>query len=591
MRFTMGFDSTTRYFIPGPGDKIGPNVVIDQIAEGGMARIYKVKNESLEVTRVIKLMKPNSDVDADRFTTEARISANLNHPNIVHCYYFGTFQHGVPYIEMEYVEGSNLYNLIYDNGAIPIAVAASIILYVCKALQFLHNCHYTLYDIQRQGIVHRDIKPGNILIAHDGTVKLADFGIAKPQDLSLHTSALQVVGSTYYLSPEQLRKDSLDFRTDIYSLGCVFYEMITAHKAFYQDNISDIVMAKLNNDFDKRRLRYFPEKVQSIITQCIQPLPDNRYSSVDTLIVAVESLLKEYAIQNPQQVIYNYIRNPQSFITLDLTVEKKVNVSKITFYFTLFIIMTIIGLTGVLYFKKRGLNNKLPQHESVAEVPPPQQQDKRTDSSETAPAAPPERKIVKTPLPKKKIEKKKAAPVTEPSVSFQVKEEQVFQQHGETTQVASTKEVLETFKNRNYRKCLNLVDINAAENDTLILCYLGALIETESFEKASSLINNRAIDDGYYYFLKGRIAYNDKNFKSAVTYFLKTESKPSFYDKVPYYAFYYLAKSRTELYLKTPNIANRDDMVRSLYYFKETYCVYSQTDECRDVKAILNTYQ
>ncbi|MGD9202141.1 MAG: serine/threonine-protein kinase [Chitinispirillia bacterium] len=555
--------------IPNPGDLIGDNRIIESIAEGGMARIYKVKNEALEVNRVIKLMKSTSDIDANRFVTEARISAKLNHPNIVQCYYFGKYNDSIPYIEMEYVDGANLHKLISENGKIPIPVAVSIIYYVCEALSTLHKCFYTLYNVKRSGIVHRDIKPANILLSNLGEVKLADFGIAKPQDLSIHTSAIQIMGSTFYLSPEQLKKESLDFRTDIYSLGCVIYEMVTAQKAFKQNNISDIVIAKLNNKYSTALLSSCPENLKQIIVKCLNPNKNLRYNRIEDVQAEVKSILDMYSIQNPQQIIYEYIQNPISFSTPPFTKEKKSWITAI-----LKIVITFITISLILFYGISLLTVKQNKDEILPSSSMDTLINKEIDSIELSLNEKPDT-IFGT--KNSTFTQKKNRPISNIN-----KTEKGFNN--------SSRAAFSAFKNKNFKKCIALLSEKKNMNDTLFLCYLGSLTEMHNYSQLSELLPLRPVKDGYYHYLYGRMEYHKKNYPSAINKFIRALTVRSFYQNLSYFTHFYLAKSKSAIFKKTPNSENRANMLKELERFINSFCKKPSTDECNDILFILSEY-
>ncbi|HAJ80559.1 MAG TPA: hypothetical protein DCO75_12410, partial [Fibrobacteres bacterium] len=199
--------------MPEVGQRIGPNRILELVAEGGMANVYKVWHEGLEVVRAIKILKPGFNEETkQRLHTEAKISAHLHHPNIVEIYSVNFWKDAVPYIEMEYIDGFSLKDLLKYQKKAHFTFAVSIAYFVCNALNYAHNQVFTLYGKTYQGVVHRDIKPANILISRSGIVKLADFGIAKPSEISIHTVGQKVMGTFSYLCPEQLNGDPLDYR-------------------------------------------------------------------------------------------------------------------------------------------------------------------------------------------------------------------------------------------------------------------------------------------------------------------------------------------------------------------------------------------
>lgn len=567
------------FHIPKPGDRIGDNTVIAALAEGGMARIYKVKNEVLEVIRVVKLLKPSPDFDSERFVTEARISANLNHPNIIQCYRFDKYEDAIPYIEMEYVDGINLHRLISINGRLPIPVVISIVYYLCQALYALHTCSYTLYDVKRSGIVHRDIKPSNIVISKEGNVKLADFGIAKPRDLSIHTSEVEVVGSVYYLSPEQLRKEALDFRTDIYSLGCVTYEMVTAVKAFGHTNIPDIAQAKIKNSYSRKFLDNCPEKLRHIITKCLKSERKDRFEKIENVLAEIELLLKDYSIQNPREVIKDFIKDPKNFISPHLELKKRSKFPRVGVLASIIVILFIIGLFSTISFIKRKEFFKKDITNITSERLKPVE-DKTGISSNVTLTPDISKKNDKIPqstqLPKKTAPK----PLKKQASNKLIIHEKDF-----------AEAAYSAFMRNDYNKCIRLLSNKSDLSDRLFLCYLGSLTETKNFSRLSKLLNTRSVNDGYYHYIKGRSFYNNKDFDSAIEHFLKAMTVNSFYTKLSYYSNYYLAKSKSAKYLKTPSIVNKNIMIKSLERFISNYCNKTGSAECKDITVLLERHK
>jgi eukaryotic-like serine/threonine-protein kinase len=236
--------------MPKISDCIGQNKIVRLIGEGGMANVFEVGHEGLEVTRALKILKNPSDKELrERFFTEAKILADIHHPNIVEIHTIGIWDQNVPFLEMEYVDGFSIRDLITRHGRLPLPVAITIAYFVCQALYYSHTKDYTLYGKVYQGLIHRDIKPDNIILSKGGMVKLMDFGIARPTEVSLHTIGGKVMGSLAYLSPEQLEGRTIDHRSDIFSLGSVLYEMISGQRAYPQKTISDLVRSKSKGEF------------------------------------------------------------------------------------------------------------------------------------------------------------------------------------------------------------------------------------------------------------------------------------------------------------------------------------------------------
>jgi serine/threonine-protein kinase len=259
-------------------DRIGSCRVVGEIGSGGMAVIYKAIQEPLDREVAIKALKPSIALDsqfAARFEREARFMASLQHENILHVYDF-VKDAGSLYIVMEYVQGIDLYDLLQLSPRLPVEVAAIIALQVARALDYAHF----------RGIIHRDIKPANVIISHQGEVKLMDFGIARDHALTDLTEAGTGVGTPSYMSPEQILGDKLDFRSDIFSLGIVLYQMLTGRKPFVEDE-SRTVMQKIRLDryaSPHRIVSSVPTAMDRILARCMEKAPASRYPTTQALI-------------------------------------------------------------------------------------------------------------------------------------------------------------------------------------------------------------------------------------------------------------------------------------------------------------------
>ncbi|MFZ3107170.1 MAG: protein kinase, partial [Candidatus Hydromicrobium sp.] len=197
--------------------------IIKKIASGGMADIFLGDDLKLNRKVAVKILSANHASDRNfvaRFKSEAQILARLNHPNIVQVYDWGEFNSSY-FICMEYVEGKSLKEIIEKKGPLPPETVTDYAIQISSALLMAH----------KNNLIHRDIKPQNILVTPEGKVKVADFGIAKSLTVDV-TKTLNIIGTAHYISPEQAKGEVLDHRTDIYSLGIVLYEMLTADVPF-----------------------------------------------------------------------------------------------------------------------------------------------------------------------------------------------------------------------------------------------------------------------------------------------------------------------------------------------------------------------
>ncbi|HUI92253.1 MAG TPA: serine/threonine-protein kinase [Chitinivibrionales bacterium] len=299
--------------MPKVDDKIGPNRIVKLVGEGGMANVYKVWHEGLEVTRALKILKNASDKELrERFFTEAKILADIHHPNIVEIHNLGYWEQQVPFLEMEFVDGLSIRDLITTHGRFPLPVALITAYFVCQSLHYAHFKDYTLYGKVYKGLIHRDIKPDNIIISKDGMVKLMDFGIARPSEVSLHTIGGKVMGSLAYLSPEQLEGRDIDHRSDIFSLGSVLYEMITGQRAYPQKTISELVRQKSRGEFAP--ISSFnlgvPKSVEDVVKKSMALSRDDRFGTAAEMANALYREFKMITDRAPADVVFDFIKNP-----------------------------------------------------------------------------------------------------------------------------------------------------------------------------------------------------------------------------------------------------------------------------------------
>ncbi len=260
-------------------------VVIEQLGSGGMAVVYKAHDPILNAIVAIKTMHPGATSELSmRFQQEARAVARLNHANILSARDFGLAEDGRAYLVLDYLAGESLDRIIKKRGTLPIEEAISIVLQVGHGLSYAH----------RQGILHRDIKPSNIMITTDENgapiAKILDFGLARlsssePQFL---TQVGQVMGSPLYMSPEQARGESVDERSDIYSLGCVIFTMLTGEPPIQSDSTMELFQLKQDEESpllgEFLEENEFPELLENIVARCLERLPDDRYRTVDSLV-------------------------------------------------------------------------------------------------------------------------------------------------------------------------------------------------------------------------------------------------------------------------------------------------------------------
>ena len=248
-----------------------------------MSDVYKAKDHTLGRYVAIKVLKSEFSEDTNfvsKFRTEAQSAAVLEHPNIVNIYDVGS-ENGIHYIVMEYVEGITLKTYIAKKGQLTYKEALSIAIQVGRGIQAAHA----------KNIVHRDIKPQNIIISTDGKVKVTDFGIARA--VSENTIHSDVMGSVHYASPEQARNGYVSNRSDIYSLGIVMYEMVTGRVPFDGDSTVAVAIQHLQDEMDppSKYAPNLPVSLEKIIQKCTQKSPDRRYDSMESLLIDLRKAL------------------------------------------------------------------------------------------------------------------------------------------------------------------------------------------------------------------------------------------------------------------------------------------------------------
>ncbi|GAB4195070.1 MAG: hypothetical protein OHK0013_00910 [Sandaracinaceae bacterium] len=283
-------------------DQIGNCRILSEIGSGGMAVVYKAVQEPLGRTVAIKALKPSIAMDsgfAKRFEREAHFMASLQHENILHVYDF-VKDRGTMFIVMEYVQGIDLYDLLEITPRLPVDVAAIITLQVARALDYAHF----------RGIIHRDIKPANVMISHQGEVKLMDFGIARDDRLTDLTETGTGLGTPSYMSPEQILGDKLDFRSDIFSVGIVLYQMVTGRKPFVEDDARTVMQKiRLDRYTSPRKINpAVPRTLEHIMGRCMEKLPANRYPTTQALIDDLQDFLAARVPINHNARLVMYLR-------------------------------------------------------------------------------------------------------------------------------------------------------------------------------------------------------------------------------------------------------------------------------------------
>ncbi|MGQ9592732.1 MAG: serine/threonine-protein kinase, partial [Planctomycetota bacterium] len=269
-----------------PGDVLGGCVVERFVARGGMGELYRARKANLDCPVALKVLLPEllrQESTLTRFLREAKLAANLSHPSIVRVYDVGQ-ERGLYYLVMEFVEGRDLRDIVTKDGPLPYRSAFRIARQIADALEYAH----------RRGVVHRDVKPANILVSLDGVAKLTDLGLARltrqESDLTL---AGEILGTPIFMSPEQCRGDPIDGRTDLYSLGATLYMLLSGSVPFRGDSAATILHKVLNERPPslKSLVPELPEKAVAIVQRLMAKHPSARYQTGREVVGEVNGLL------------------------------------------------------------------------------------------------------------------------------------------------------------------------------------------------------------------------------------------------------------------------------------------------------------
>jgi serine/threonine-protein kinase len=274
---------------------IGNYQVLEKIASGGMANIYKAVHITKGGKAILKIPYEQFQNDSkfiDRFRREAELGRKLYNENIIHIYESGTTEKGIAYIAMEYLEGIDLRRYLNEHGKVAIPEALKIITCVGRALDYAHI----------KGVIHRDIKPENIMLPYElgeGRIVLMDFGVAHATYMCTVATRTTFIGTPYYMSPDQLSGEEVDARSDIYSLGVVFFEMLTGQRPFNEKDPLKVLIqhqktlpprpSSLNEDI--------PPELDVLILRMLAKDPGDRYQSVEALLVDLQGYMVREGIE------------------------------------------------------------------------------------------------------------------------------------------------------------------------------------------------------------------------------------------------------------------------------------------------------
>ncbi len=306
------------------GQKINDRYeIIKSIGEGGMANVYLAYDTILDRRVAIKILRgdlSNDEKFVRRFQREALSASSLSHPNIVEMYDVGE-DNGIYYIVMEYIEGKTLKQLIKKRGALTLSEAIDIMLQITDGISQAHDSY----------IIHRDLKPQNIMIKEDGAIKITDFGIAMALNSTQLTQTNSVMGSVHYLPPEQASGKGSTIRSDVYSMGILFYEILTGTLPFKGENAVEIALKQMREEIPSVRKKNpaIPQSVENVILKATAKNPKNRYADSKEMHADLLTVLNDERM-NEERVIFKYPEhefdeNTKAISTVKKKTDEKLN--------------------------------------------------------------------------------------------------------------------------------------------------------------------------------------------------------------------------------------------------------------------------
>ncbi|MBN1576114.1 MAG: serine/threonine protein kinase [Chitinispirillaceae bacterium] len=541
----MGADALPSGSEPLP---LGSGTVVGLLGTGGMAKVYKIWNEKLEVFRAVKILLPTQQADLkSRFETEAKITAKLHHPNIVEIYSVGEWN-GLPYLEMEFLDGISLEAMITNIGKLPDVACGAIAILVARALDYAHSQEFLIYGKTYQGVIHRDLKPANIMIPKIGDVRLMDFGIARPTETSLHTVEGNIVGTMQYLSPEQMDGVDIDARTDIYSFGAILYEMLTGTKTFPQDTITNLMKKKIMNEYRKFSDFDFAvsHQLARISQKCLQINRNDRYRDMSALLVELESAYRTLSSESPVKMLKRYLNNPESFagsskgaFRLHFSPKVVIPIAGVLGIGALVAVFIITGPKG----ESEEATNKVPAVAAPAKPGPPVEKPAARPSGtegglkplgpsdrQPPPAGPAiaERTPLPTPRPRPRISETKPTPPpvtkTEPALSpFDA----LKKKYGSDDALAIGKKAMAAGDFDGAVLALTNVPTGHPETTVKTLLLFEACLSSGKIGDALVIANGKSINDAQFDYLCGKLYERTGKDKQALEFYQTALTKPS----------------------------------------------------------------
>lgn len=564
--------------------KIGSGTIVGVLGTGGMAKVYKIWNEKLEVYRAVKILLPSGGKElTKRFETEAKITAKLHHPNIVEIYNVGEWE-DLPYLEMELIEGIALDAIIGKHGRLPDSVCCATGIQIAEALAYAHSQEFLIYGKTYKGIIHRDLKPANIMISKRGDLKLMDFGIARPTEVGLHTMEGHIVGTMQYLSPEQLDGVSIDNRSDIYSFGAILYEVITGFKTFPQNTITNLMKMKATNSY--RRFNEFdfqtnPSLVK-ITEKCLQIDRNNRYENANSLLYDLRKVHQSMTAGSPKDTLLKYIQDPSDYTVSGY--RKKRPGKYIIAGSSAAAIIIVAALLFILLPGKKPetiAQKDITSTKPVSETPEAKKNAVKETAKTVTEEKPGEKQVaLKTATPKEKSLIKKPREKT-PAIKSEKTVKKVPRKKSSLAQLQKkykTDNLIDigekACKEGKFTDAIKALNAASEDSPKKPLLLLWAYVETKNLSKARKASTSYEGKDAFAELLRGRIEVAKENYTKALNHYQKSLMRPSTIKdpkSIRNDALYYTAWVRDKLYEKNSSSETRLQALTAWNALKKEY--------------------
>jgi serine/threonine protein kinase len=323
-----------------PGEHFGDRYqIIEEIGQGGMGKVFKARDNELNIVVALKMIKPELSADPNivsRFKKELLLAREILHENVIRIHDLGEIN-GIKYISMNYIEGNSLQEILQSTGKLTIEKSIDITKQVCSALSAAHN----------KGIIHRDLKPQNIMIDKKGKALVLDFGIARSLDSDSGTTQEGIVlGTPYFMSPEQIMGERVDASTDIYSLGIIMYETVTGKLPFTADSSTTLLHMHLSEKPKppSQLNPHIPPMLERIILKCLEKKQRNRYRAIDEIMKDLE---QDKTVQIPKLKIKE---KKESRLGRNI---RKHGLRAFLFLFIVYAVMSILSLVNDFIYKTK----------------------------------------------------------------------------------------------------------------------------------------------------------------------------------------------------------------------------------------------